>query len=239
MSSRVVKLAIITDFACVNCFVAEHELLQAITTCKETLHLPLTFEMEHIPYKLIGPNTLKEGEASELNREEFLKRHLGEQKFTKIQEAINKWAHEKGISITFRGAISTTTRAHRLCRKAYMQGGQDMQVALLLSLFKVHYEQGRDIADIELLSDLAAQNNVMSKEQAITFLESNELEEEVNLMCEEVRKKGINSVPLIIIDGKWAVKGGQSSDVFVQIFKRLGGSQNDPALPPVIDTSVA
>ena len=40
-----------------------------------------------------------------------------------------------------------------------------MQVALLLSIFKVHYGEGRDIADIELLSDLAAKDNVMSKEQ--------------------------------------------------------------------------
>ena len=66
---------------------------------------------------------------------------------------------------TFQGAVSTTTRAHRLCRKAYLQGGQDMQVAQLLSIFKVHYGEGRDIADIELLSELAAQNNLMSKEQ--------------------------------------------------------------------------
>jgi predicted DsbA family dithiol-disulfide isomerase len=197
--------------------------------------------LEHIPYKLIGPNVLKDGEASELNREEFFKKHVGEETLIKVQEAIGKWTKEKEIPITFQGAVSTTTRAHRLCRKAYLQGGQDMQVAQLLSIFKVHYGEGRDIADIELLSELAAQNNLMSKEQATAFLESNELEEEVNLMCEEVRKKGITDVPLILIDGKWAVKGGQSSDVFVQIFKRLASCSgtNSDCSPPVIDTSIA
>ncbi len=40
-----------------------------------------------------------------------------------------------------------------------------MQVAVILSLFRKHYEEGKDIADVELLSDLAAQNNVMSKDQ--------------------------------------------------------------------------
>jgi len=55
--------------------------------------------LEHIPYKLIGPNALKEGEASELSREEFLKKHLGEETFTKIREVIHKWANEKGISM--------------------------------------------------------------------------------------------------------------------------------------------
>jgi hypothetical protein len=36
-------------------------------------------------------------------------------------------------------------------------------------------------------------------------------------MCDEARAKGITGVPLVVIDGKWAVSGGQSSEVFVQV----------------------
>jgi len=54
-------------------------------------------------------------------------------------------------------------------------------------------------------------------EQAVAFLESDELEKEVNTMCDEARSKGITGVPMTIIDGKWAVSGGQSSDVFIQV----------------------
>jgi hypothetical protein len=36
-------------------------------------------------------------------------------------------------------------------------------------------------------------------------------------MCDDARNKGITGVPVIIIDGKWAISGGQSSDVFVQV----------------------
>lgn len=36
-------------------------------------------------------------------------------------------------------------------------------------------------------------------------------------MCDEARSRGITGVPMTIIDGKWAVSGGQSSDVFVQV----------------------
>jgi hypothetical protein len=53
--------------------------------------------------------------------------------------------------------------------------------------------------------------------QAIAFLKSDELEDEVNSMCDEARAKGITGVPLVVIDGKWAVSGGQSSEVFVQV----------------------
>jgi hypothetical protein len=54
-------------------------------------------------------------------------------------------------------------------------------------------------------------------EQAVAFLESDELEKEVKTMCDEARSKGITGVPMTIIDGKWAVSGGQSSDVFIQV----------------------
>jgi predicted DsbA family dithiol-disulfide isomerase len=51
----------------------------------------------------------------------------------------------------------------------------------------------------------------------MAFLESNELENEVDAMCDDARNKGITGVPVIIIDGKWAISGGQSSDVFIQV----------------------
>ena len=36
-------------------------------------------------------------------------------------------------------------------------------------------------------------------------------------MCDDARSKGITGVPVIIIDGKWAISGGQPSDVFIQV----------------------
>lgn len=49
------------------------------------------------------------------------------------------------------------------------------------------------------------------------FLQSDELEKEVENMCDKARSIGITGVPLTIIDGRWAVSGGQSSDVYVQV----------------------
>lgn len=36
-------------------------------------------------------------------------------------------------------------------------------------------------------------------------------------MMTEARKKGISGVPFVIIDGKWAVSGGQTADVYTQV----------------------
>ncbi|KDR79025.1 hypothetical protein GALMADRAFT_244757 [Galerina marginata CBS 339.88] len=230
MSTRVVRLTIITDFACANCCIGQHELLNAIGYCKDTLQLPLAFELEHLPFRLINSTILAE-DTPKVDKSDFLLKHIGKERFTKLEAAISKWAEEKGIPISFRGVMSQTTRAHRLCQKAYKLGGQNLQIPLLCAVFKAHMEEGKDIADINVLAELAQNTGTMSRADAIAFLQSDELEKEVNAMCDEARSKGITGVPMTIIDGKWAVSGGQSSDVFIQIFKKLAaaGVHNSPS----------
>lgn len=47
-----------------------------------------------------------------------------------------------------------------------------MQISLLLAVFKAYLEEAKDVADVDILSDLAEKNNVMSKAEVrhITFL---------------------------------------------------------------------
>ena len=95
-------------------------------------------------------------------------------------------------------------------------------------------EEGKDIAEIAVLADIADSAGTMSREkvnpviwydlapfskykQSTAFLESKELEKEVDAMCDDARSKGITGVPVIIIDGKWLISGAQPSDVFIQV----------------------
>lgn len=36
-------------------------------------------------------------------------------------------------------------------------------------------------------------------------------------MMAEARKKGVTGVPFTIIDGRWAVIGGQTAEVYIQV----------------------
>jgi len=222
--TRSIKLTVINDFVCPNCCIGQHELLNAITYCKENLQLPLNFEFVHMPFRLVSTNILSE-ESPKIEKSDFYQKQLGEDRFMKMKEGITNWANKNGIPITFKGFISQTTRAHRLCQKAYQLGGQDLQIPLLRAIYKAHMEAGQDIAEIAVLADIAEESGTMSKEDATAFLESNELQKEVDAMCDDARSKGITGVPVIIIDGKWAISGGQSSDVFIQIFKKLAAAR--------------
>ncbi len=68
-------------------------------------------------------------------------------------------------SSTFRGVMSTSTRGHRLSRKAFHLGGEHLQTPLLCAVFKAHLEEGKDIGDIDVLSDIAASVGMMTKDE--------------------------------------------------------------------------
>ena len=66
---------------------------------------------------------------------------------------------------TFKGFVCQTTRAHRLCQKAYQLGGQDFQIPLLKAIYKAYMEEGKDIAEIAVLADIADNAGTMSREK--------------------------------------------------------------------------
>ena len=115
-----------------------------------------------------------------------------------------------------------------------------MQGTLLRNIHRAYFEDNRNIGDFDVLSDLAQASGVMSKDevrresvprkdrgfadaswftqpQALKFLESDECREEVINMMAEARKKGVTGVPFTIIDGRWAVIGGQTAEVYIQV----------------------
>ncbi|KAJ7056639.1 thioredoxin-like protein [Mycena amicta] len=231
MEHRLVRLSVINDLICPNCAIGQHELFAALTYCKEELKLPLRFQIEFLPFRLISEATLPLDYEPKVEKSQFFTEILGGDKFDNLSDTIDKWAVEKGVPLSFRGVVSQSTRAHRLSRKAFLMGGMKLQLPYLITIFRVHLQEAKDISDIDVLSDVAAEVGIFTKPDAIAFLKSSELEDDVNNMCEMARAKGITGVPLIVIDGKWAVSGGQSSDVFVQIFKKLAGVHMNNILP--------
>lgn len=61
--------------------------------------------------------------------------------------------------------MSQSTRAHRLSRKAFKIGGQELQLPVLTALFKTHLEEEKDIADFDVLAEVAESVGMMSKDQ--------------------------------------------------------------------------
>jgi len=232
--SRTIKLTVINDIVCSFCYMGHRELHDAIAESKQ-LQLPIEFEVEYIPYRLISSACLCE--SSKVDKEQFYRKKVGEEKWEGMKQAIQKWTTEKGIKMSFGGVISQTTSAHRLSRKAYKMGGQNLQLPLITALFKAFSEDEKDIGDLNVLAELAEDVGMMTNEKAMQFLKSDELKDEVYQLAEKVRSKGITGIPVTVIDGKWLLSGSQSSEMYVQVFKKLAtaGVSSAPSLPSVVE----
>ncbi|KZT73619.1 thioredoxin-like protein [Daedalea quercina L-15889] len=220
--SRTVNLVVIGDIICPWCYIGEKEMENALEAVRD---LPITIKIEHRPYQL--QPSLPEDQAL-VKREWYINR-FGKEKFESIQQMITLRAQQLGLTVNYGGTITQTVRAHRLSLKALKVGGQAMQQTYLRNIHKAYFEDNRNIGDLDVLGDLAEASGVMSKDEAAQFLESDECREEVLNMMAEARKKGVTGVPFTIIDGRWAVIGGQTAEVYIQIFKKL--AQTDKEFP--------
>jgi len=234
--SRTVKLTVINDIVCSFCYMGHRELHDAVAMCKQ-LQLPIDFEIEYVPFRLISPNCLCE--SSKVDKQQFYSQKVGQEKWESMKQVVQKWMFEKGVKLSFGGVISQTTSAHRLSRKAYKMGGQDLQLPLITALLKAFSEDEKDIGDLNVLASLAESVGMMTNGEAVEFLNTDELKEEVYTLAEEMRLKGIKGVPVTIIDGKWVLSGSQSSEMYVQVFKKLATASTSctpSPFPGVVET---
>ncbi|KAI0714305.1 thioredoxin-like protein [Cerioporus squamosus] len=217
MQPGVISLVVISDIVCPWCYIGQRELQKAIRDVKA--EHDLTIKVEHRPY-LLHPSM---DENIKLDKHAWYLEKFGQEKLDQIKSMVQSRAKEVGIEINFEGTVSQTIRAHRLSRKAFELGGQDMQEKFLDATYHAYFTEGKNIGDYDVLGELAEQAGVMSKEETAKFLDSDEFKQEVEHNAMDARKKGVTGVPFTIVNGRWAVSGGQTSEVYAQIFRKLAG----------------
>lgn len=236
--TKAIKLTVISDIICPWCYIGQRELDSALEMCKD---LPIEVEIEYRPYRIYP--SLHDGQF--IDKRKWYESKFGEDKIKTMEQMVVPRARELGIDLKFTdGIITQTTLAHRLMLKAWKIGGQNTQQALLSALFKGYFEESANVGDTDVLADMAVTANMLTKEEAVSFLESDELLDEVETMINESKKKGISGVPFIVINGKWAVSGGQTAEIFAQIFQKLANCEPTTprpthAAPPAVTKPAA
>jgi len=226
-SRRVIKVSVISDFTCPFCYIGHRELLDAIVLCQD---LPIDFDIEYRPYKLMA--SLSEGESIDkkmyyINKAKSAEAHLAEK-----LKVLRSWGERLGIVVKYGGVISETSRAHRLSLKAYHMGGQDLQLPILTALFHAFTTLNQDIGDYEVLAGIAEDVGMMSKAEALEFLESDELKTEVVNFMSAAKEGGVKGVPVAVVQEKWVVEGSQKAECFVSIFKKIAANtESMPGTP--------
>ena len=203
-------IAIVSDLACPWCFIGKARLERALETHGLTERVAITW----LPYEL-NPDMPAEG----MDRTAYLDAKFGPGKRKEIEIRLSEAALESGVTFNWAGVTKSvnTRMAHMLVAAAStVQRGGDMKAAL----FKAYWQDGRDIGDIETLVAIAVEQG-FDEQAARDELANGELRETVIGLEDHARQVGVTGVPFFIIDGKLAVSGAQTGDVWAQVFKQV------------------
>jgi len=130
--------------------------------------------------------------------------------WTQMREHLETAGPEVGIHFDFKAITRrpNTLNAHRLQRWAQ---GQDVGMACAEALFRAFLEEGRDIGDIDVLTDIATTIG-MDGDLTRELLERDDDAMDVRNEILFFKGLGISGVPTFIYAGKLAVTGAQDPD---------------------------
>ena len=202
-----VSIDVVSDIVCPWCYLGKARLEAALAA------LPgVEAQVLWRPYQL-DPSIPRQG----VDRKAYMEAKFGTgPRLGDVHRQLEAHGRELGLSYDF-DAIKVspnTMNAHRLIRWA-AQAGPGLQTKAVDLLFKAYFEEGRDIGDSKVLSDIA---RAAGMDVAIveTLLPTDAEEAGVIGEIAKAKQIGVTGVPCFIIDQKYAVSGAQTPEVLAQ-----------------------
>lgn len=132
-------------------------------------------------------------------------------------------AQAEGLPMDFsKGQVKVSTlSAHRLM---WLAGQYGVQEQVGEALFHAHFAEGRNLADPQVLIAAAAAGEIPA-ERVQAMLASDEGLAQVQAGIGQAQALGIQSVPTFVINGQYAVQGGQPPEVFADVLRKIAAEQ--------------
>ncbi|WP_146591994.1 DsbA family oxidoreductase [Puniceibacterium confluentis] len=205
-----VKLDIMSDPICPWCYIGKTYLDRALAQMPDH---PFTIEWH--PFQL-NPEMPADG----MDRRAYLEGKFGG-KEAAVQAYLPVVQHGEAAGLELKldeiQRTPNTINAHRLIHWA---GIEDRQDAAVDALFRAYFNDGRDIGDSEVLSDIAdgigLDASIISR-----LLRSDADIDETRARDKAAREMGITSVPTFIVAGQHAVPGAQPTDLWLKVLTEL------------------
>lgn len=206
------QVEIWSDVACPWCYVGTARFERAV---QET---GIEVEIVYRSFEL-DPN-VPPGDGPVLT--EYLTRKLGDR--SRVQAAHARLtAAGAELGIDFRWSQmrrANTFDAHRLLAWALHTSGADAQRALKKALLHAYFTEGREVADHEVLADLAAAVG-LDRGRAAGLLASDGEADFVRAERDEAYGNGINAVPTFVVEGQWMLQGALETEKWVRALTHM------------------
>ncbi len=205
------KIEIWSDIACPFCYIGKRKIESAI----QRLPQPEEIVVEWKSFQL-NPSLQTDPNQNTLT-------YLAETKGWTMEQTLQMTAQvtamgkEEGLNFNFeKTAVANTKRSHRLL---HLAKGFNCQNELKEQLFKVYFEEGKNIDDLETLLQCAEQVGI-PRAEAKSVLDLHAFEEEIDQDVYESRLIGVQGVPFFVFDRKYGISGAQPDEVFDQTLQQ-------------------
>lgn len=211
-----IPLDIFSDPICPWCYIGKAYLDKALQDRPDH-----PFEIRWRPFQL-NPDMPKAG----MDRREYLETKFGgKDGAIRAYAPVVEHAEQAGLKINLEGIQRTpnTRDAHRLIHWAGVEG---VQTAVVSSLFRAYFVDGRDIGDREVLADIA---DAASLDAALIqkLMNSDADEKDIVEQDATARGMGISSVPTFIVAQQHAVPGAQQPELWARVIDELTGQNSE------------
>ncbi|MFC4216717.1 DsbA family protein [Pseudophaeobacter arcticus] len=204
------RIDVVSDVMCPWCIIGYRQLASALQATDTD------YELHWHPFEL-NPDMPAEGQN--------LREHLAEKygatpaQSEQNRAQITKLGDDLGFDFQFvpEMRMHNTFNAHQLLHWAETQNRKhDLKQAL----FSAHFTHQRDLSDVSVLADIAAEIG-LDRDQALAVLQDQRFAAPVREVQNFWRSQDINGVPAVIFDQKHLVSGAQGIENFTHILKQL------------------
>jgi len=207
--SAALTIDVVSDVVCPWCYLGKKRLERVLA---DEPGAPIVVHWR--PYQL-DPSIPEGG----LDRRAYMAKKFGDDgRLAAVHDRLEALGAEEGIAFAFEriARAPNTLDAHRLIRWAFAAGAQDKVVD---RLFRLYFEEGRDIGDRALLIEVAGDCGMDTEVIAKLFAEGAD-EEEVRAEIAQAQELGVTGVPFFIFANRFGVPGAQSAEVLATAIAR-------------------
>jgi predicted DsbA family dithiol-disulfide isomerase len=205
------RIDIVSDAICPWCYIGKRQLERALETLsQEGLH----FSVHWNPFQL-NPDMPKEGR----DRATYRAMKFGStERAHELDERVAGAAANVGLGfrLDLMRRTPNTLDAHRLI---WLAGRENVQDAVMETVFAAYFTQGRDIGDREVLADCAAEAG-MEHAAVADFLASDMAAQEMLAADRAAREAGVNGVPSFFLDGYGLYSGAMPAETMAEALRK-------------------
>lgn len=194
-----------SDVACPFCYMGDALLAQALEEFPHQADVEVRYHSFLLMPELTGDAPMG------LNELLATKRGFPLEQAAEMNAQVAARGREIGLDYQMGRALAVNTRAaHELSHFAATHGQQH---EMIVRLFKAYFTDGLNVADHQVLGDLAAEIG-LDRDAALAALAGGEFTDAVEADLQQARQMGISGVPFFVFAGKYAISGAQPVEVF-------------------------